>query len=89
MRNVLSSLERAAAIALSAAESGRGPAASRPPDAGCVPTAGAGLPAGRSRASDGRDGLRDCFPDGSAPSDGCLPGSPAPDDGCFPGGGRA
>ena len=66
MRNVLSSLERAAAIALgAAADSCRGPAAG------------------------GRDGLRRCFPDGAAPSDGCLPDSPAADDGCFPGGARA
>jgi hypothetical protein len=70
MRNVLSSLERVAAIALNAAAThDRGP-----------------VPGGRTKAAGDDDGLRRCFPDGAAPSDGCLPGSPAPDDGCFPGG---
>jgi len=76
MRNVLSSLERAAAIALNAAATD-----DRGPVSGGAPVLGDGAKAARDR-----DGLRCCFPDAAAPSDGCLPGAPAANDGCFPGG---
>ena len=68
MRNVLGSIERAAAIALSAAAaSGHGPAAGRDPVAEgrnrqrrCFPDAVA--------SADG------CLPGSPAPDDGCFPG---------------